>query len=290
MSEVKSYLCSNNTHVHKDHISMRKFYLIILILIMSASMAHSQVLISLLFGDKLNSPTIKFGLDGGANFSTISGIDAQKMLISWNLGFYFDFKLKQSPHWFIHTGVLVKSTMGARDIKYHSVGDPDLDSLFMEGTKDRKINYFNIPILIRYKLDNGLFFELGPMLSLSHKAFDIYTTQYKDNELTFAYDFKKESTRLDVGAEAGIGYYLRKRDGVYIGLRYYQGLRNVDPDAATLSNLNSSIFLYASIPIGAGEKAKEKQAAAKKKKEAKKAEKAVIKAEKQAKKQAKKQK
>jgi hypothetical protein len=37
--------------------------------------ANSQVLISLLLGDKLNSEKLKFGLDGGVNFATISKED-----------------------------------------------------------------------------------------------------------------------------------------------------------------------------------------------------------------------
>jgi hypothetical protein len=261
---------------------MRRFILIGILLIASTTMVQSQVLISLLFGDKLNSETIKFGLDGGMNVSSISGINSQRPLVSWNLGFYFDFMLKKNPHWYIHTGVLVKSTMGAREIEYTSVNDPELDSLFRMGTIDRKLNYFNVPILAKYKLDNGLFFELGPMLSLMYKAYDVYDTEYLGEELTLAVSTKDSINRLDVGVEAGIGYYLAKRDGIYVGIRYYQGLRNVRKNEPQLSNLNSSFFLYASIPIGAGDKAKEKQAESKKKKEAKKAEKAERKAAKEA--------
>ena len=73
---------------------MKKVILIFMLSILSVGAVQSQVLISLLFGDKLNSETIKFGLDGGANFSSISGIGSQRMLINWNLGFYFDFMLK----------------------------------------------------------------------------------------------------------------------------------------------------------------------------------------------------
>ena len=260
---------------------MRRITIIFLFLIMSVSALQSQVLISLLFGDKLNSESIKFGLDGGMNVSTISGIGSRKPLVSWNLGFYFDFMLKKNPHWYLHTGVLVKSTMGARDIQYTTVEDPELDSLFKLGTVDRKLNYFNVPILIKYKLDNGLFFEAGPMLSLLYKSFDVYDTEYLGEDLTLAVSTKDSANRLDVGIEAGIGYYLKKRNGVYVGIRYYQGLRNVSRNAPQLSQLNSTFFLYASIPIGAGEKSKEKQAAAKKNKEAKKAAKAAKKAEKQ---------
>lgn len=259
---------------------MRKITLIVLFLIMSVSMVQSQVIISLLFGDKLNSETIKFGLDGGMNVSTISGLNSQRPLVNWNLGFYFDLMLKKNPHWYIHTGVLVKSTMGAKDIEYVPVGDSTLDAVFSQGQKDRKLNYFNVPILIKYKLDNGLFFELGPMLSLLYKAYDVYNGKYEDEDLTLAVSIKEKTNRLDVGVEAGVGYYLKKRDGVYVGIRYYQGLRNIAPDLPTLSMINSSFFLYASIPIGAGEKAKAKQAESKKKKEAKQAEKAAKKAEK----------
>lgn len=248
---------------------------------MSVTAVQSQVLISLLFGDKLNSETIKFGLDGGMNVSSVSGIGSQKMLVNWNLGFYFDFMLKKNPHWYIHSGVIVKSTMGAKDIEYIPVGDSTLDAVFSAGQKDRKMNYFNVPILAKYKLDNGLFFELGPMLSLLYKSYDVYNGEYEGEDLTLAVSTKDKANRLDVGVEAGIGYYLRKRNGVYVGIRYYQGLRNIERDVAQLSQLNSSFFLYASIPIGAGEKAKAKNAAAKEKKEAKKAAKAAKKAEKQ---------
>lgn len=258
---------------------MRKLTLIIMLFAMSITTIQSQVLISLLFGDKLNSETIKFGLDGGMNVSSISGLDAKKPLVSWNLGFYFDLMLKKNPHWYIHTGVLVKSTMGAKDIRYVPVGDSTLDVVFSQGQKDRKMNYFNVPILAKYKLDNGLFFELGPMLSLMYKSYDVYNGKYEGEDLTLAVSTKDSTNRLDVGIEAGIGYYLGKRDGVYVGIRYYQGLRNVQRNTPQMSNLNSSFFLYASIPIGAGEKSKAKQAEAKKKKDAKKAEKAAKKAE-----------
>ncbi|WP_394774213.1 hypothetical protein [Flavobacterium sp.] len=45
--------------------------LLLLIALFCMAPARSQVLISLLFGDKLNSPFLEFGLDGGINLSTI---------------------------------------------------------------------------------------------------------------------------------------------------------------------------------------------------------------------------
>ncbi|MGA9239327.1 MAG: hypothetical protein WBV75_09695, partial [Robiginitalea sp.] len=74
----------------------------------------SQVLISLIFGDKLNSDRIEFGLEGGFNFSQIGALDADKRLSSFNLGFYFDYRLKDS--WKFYTGVLVKSKLGVAEL------------------------------------------------------------------------------------------------------------------------------------------------------------------------------
>jgi hypothetical protein len=109
------------------------FYLMIL------SCASGQVLISLLLGDKLNSGKIEFGLDGGVNYPNLRGLDEGEMKSTFNLGFYFEFRLK-NPQWMVHTGVIVKSTMGAANLPVYSLNNPDLDNAFAEGEVRRKIN------------------------------------------------------------------------------------------------------------------------------------------------------
>ena len=155
-------------------------------------LAQSQVLISLIFGDKLNSPTLKFGLDGGANFSTLSNISGSKYHTGFNLGFYFDFLLKKDKPWYLHTGVLVKSPMGADGLSPYHLNNADstyLDTLFANGSVDRRLSYFNVPVLIRYSFNKRLFVELGPMLSLGYKANDIFTTDFETkDDLSFDYD------------------------------------------------------------------------------------------------------
>ena len=51
-----------------------------------ASVAHSQVLISLLLGDKLNSDKIEFGLDSGFNWSQIGNLDSNSSLRAFKIG------------------------------------------------------------------------------------------------------------------------------------------------------------------------------------------------------------
>ena len=244
---------------------MKKLFLAVVAILMVAQMAQGQVLISLIFGDKLNSPTLKFGLDGGANFSTISNIKPSKYSTGFNLGFYFDFLLKKDKPWYIHTGVLVKSPMGAEGISPYHLTNADsmyLDTLFANGSVSRKLRYFNVPILVRYKLKMGLFFELGPMLGLLYKANDEFITEIENkDDLSFENKVIDQYRRFDVGGMAGIGFQTDKMNGMNIGIRYYYGFMDIIKDNPGNAQRNSSFYLFASIPIGAGEKAKAKNAA-----------------------------
>jgi hypothetical protein len=245
-------------------MKIQKILMPIMAIMLISQVMQGQVLISLLFGDKLNSPTLKFGLDGGANFSTISNLSPSKYRTGFNLGFYFDFLLKKDKPWYLHTGVLVKSALGARGISPYHLTNSDstaLDSLFIGGTVDRKLSYFNVPVLIRYKFKNNLFVELGPMISLLYKANDDFSTQVENEEdLTFKNDVRDLYNRIDVGGMAGIGYAIDALNGMNFGLRYYYGFMDILKNNAGDPQRNSSFYLFARIPIGAGEKAKAKNA------------------------------
>src|SRR5215217_2165088 len=99
-----------------------------LLLLMINPSARSQVLISLLFGDKLNTGKIDFGLDGGINWLNMSNTPNAKYLFDWNLGFYFDIKMQEKL--FIHTGVLVKSKMGTSGLNPYPLATNALDTAF----------------------------------------------------------------------------------------------------------------------------------------------------------------
>lgn len=120
---------------------------ITLLLAACSTQGSSQVLISLLLGDKLNTGKIEFGLDGGLAISSIDGLNPSAARPSFNLGFYFDIQLK-NPSWMLHTGVLVKSAMGAEDIAVYPLDDVDLDNAFNDGSVNRKLGYFNVPVML----------------------------------------------------------------------------------------------------------------------------------------------
>lgn len=233
--------------------------LILLLLILGTSVLTSsgQVLISILLGDKLNTGKIEFGLDGGINYPNIRGLEEGSMRGNFNIGFYFDFKLK-NPQWMVHTGVLVKSSMGSDHLPVYSLNNPDLDNAFVNGEVERKINYFNVPIEMKYMFKNHIYLEGGIMPSLRNKAFDFFTTDLVDrNDLEYKLDIKDQFHRLDFGLIGGVGYRLLGGNGMNLTVRYYYGLVDITIDDSTSDQFNTSLYLSVGIPIGAG-KAKER--------------------------------
>jgi hypothetical protein len=223
---------------------------LIVLMIFANIRSEGQVLISLLLGDKLNSGKVEFGLDGGLNISDITGVQPSRNKTGFNLGFYFDIKLRK-PSWMIHTGVLVKSTMGAEDISVYSLDNPDLDKIFSEGSVKRRLGYFNVPIMIKYKWKNNFFIEAGPMLGLMSKSKDEFSaTVKKKDDLTYTLNIKDLYHPLDAGVMAGVGYRLLRGNGMNLALRYYLGLVDITLDDATPEQYNRSFYIAIGIPIG----------------------------------------
>jgi hypothetical protein len=239
--------------------------LLILAILFCFSAARSQVLISLVFGDKLNSEYLEFGLDGGVNFSTLSDIDGAKANVGFNLGFYFDIGSKKYPNWMINTGVIVKSPMGARNLPVYSLNNEDLDNIYAGGSVNRELRYFNVPILLKYKFKNYIFVKAGPEVSLLANAFDEFTKEIEGDDLRYKNNIRDKVHVIDAGLAFGAGYRLMGGHGMNLGITYYLGLVPVmKGDGPTM--YNRSFYITAGIPIGKGKaekRAKEKKEAEK---------------------------
>lgn len=228
--------------------------LLLLVTFFCINQAQSQVLISLIFGDKLNSPFLEFGLEGGINLSDISNLDSSGLNPGFNLGFYFDIKSKQNPAWMINTGVIVKSPMGARQIPVYSLEDENLDNTFAGGTVDREIRYFNVPILIKYQFKNRIYLKTGPQLGLLASAFDQFKNEINDNDVVYKKKIRDQIRVIDAGIAFGTGYDMNVGNGLNITIQYYYGLVPVmKGDGPNV--YNRSLYLTAGIPIGKGKAA-----------------------------------
>ena len=234
---------------------MKKFALVFLLLFSKLN-SNAQVLISLVFGDQINSGTIEFGLEGGVNFPSISSLDGNAKS-RFNLGFYFDIKTK-NPKWLVSTGVKVKATLGMDDLPVYSLNDPALDSSFVNGNVDRKLNYFNVPVMMKYKLSKHFALQGGIMPSLRYKSYDHFYNEIDGNELTYKNNISDQFTQIDFGAIGGLCYRFMGGNGMNLTVQYYYGLTDVNKDAS-LKQYNRSLYLLLGIPIGAG-KAKEREA------------------------------
>lgn len=215
--------------------------------------SQSQILISILLGDKLNSGNLEFGLEGGYNFANVSGFESNSSLNNFNLGFYFDIKVKEN--WWFYTGVLVKANLGA-----NKLSETDLERLEMTiydapGTYSQKLNYFIVPTLAKYKFKNRIYLEGGPQFGLLHKAWVEYNSDIGGRDARIKEYNKSKVNIFDVGVTIGTGYRLtNKISGMTIGVKYYYGFTNVYKEESGTNN--SSLFLKLNIPIGAGKASK----------------------------------
>lgn len=226
----------------------RSIALFCLISLLTWETANSQVLISLLFGDKLNSPNIEFGLEGGFNFSQIEAFESNKRLSDFNLGFYFDIRLKDS--WKLYTGVLVKSKLGAEDLTESDLSLLEIVPKEEDGNYAQYINNFLVPALIKYEFQNRIYAEAGPQFGLLYNSWVQFDSDVDGEETRIRIENKDILNTFEVGGVIGAGYRLKPGKGISLGVKYYQGFTNAFKGIS--GSRNNSIFLKCTIPIGAG--------------------------------------
>jgi Outer membrane protein beta-barrel domain len=221
--------------------------ILVLSLVLMANIAKSQVIISLLFGDKLNSDKVFFGLILGGSASNLSGYSTSSPFYNFNLGLFLN--LKMSSRFFLQFDAMAKYKLGAKGLPVYSLNDEALDSLFKQGQLERNIKYLSVATTAQYRFYDYFLVEAGPQISLRTKATDIFSAGRAGGDLTFEKDISDMATRFDLGAVTGIAYQFEKGQGIKIGIRYYFGFIDIFPSDAG-NNANRSFQVNAYIPIG----------------------------------------
>jgi len=153
---------------------------------------------------------------------------------------------------YLSTGVHVKSTVGATGMPVYSLGDPEFDEVYEDGTLTKKIPCFYVPILFHQRFNNRWYIEAGPQLGLNHKAIDLFEVEAYDGELRYKRDVMDEYKRIDAGVLGGVGYKLRKElKSMAVGINYYYGLIDISKNPEYKIK-NSALYFYLKIPIGLG--------------------------------------
>jgi hypothetical protein len=216
---------------------------------------QGQVIISILFGDKLNTDKMTFGLMLGNSWNSMSGYSKADAQSNFSLGLFLNVKLNQRL--FIQFDALAKYKTGAEGLPVYSLGDPVLDSMFYSGSVQRVISCLGLVPTIQYRFWKNCNLELGPQVLLRLKVKDNFTAGNEGGDLKFEKDISSTATRFDFGISGGVSWQFNKGTGVKISMRYYEGLVDIfHADAG--KNATRTVQLNVYLPVGR-EKKKQKE-------------------------------
>jgi Outer membrane protein beta-barrel domain len=142
---------------------------------------------------------ISVGAKGGLNVSNLSGVDETnydtKALVGFHVGGFVTFNLGRN---FAIQPELVYSTQG---------GTIESGS----ATEDLKLNYFNIPVMVKFMTNNGFYLEAGPQLGFNTGDLDFdnveASVESSDFSICGGLGFQPTKSPFGIGARynAGMG-------------------------------------------------------------------------------------
>jgi len=229
---------------------MKKLIFLFLFLISGLTITRSQVLISIIFGDKLNGPNLEFGLNAGANLSTLSNVENVKFRSGFGIGMYFTWKFHEN--WQLQPELFFRFPGGAKKLPPYDIYTPVLDSLIENSYVTRQSTYFSVPINIKYRIWKELRISFAPQISYMEKNNDYFIRSIEeDEEFIYHRESRRNLNRWDFGLSAGLSYKLKQGKGINLEARFYYGFVDTDNIIPDKSIKNRSICLYVGIPIGA---------------------------------------
>lgn len=176
---------------------MKIVYITIILLITSTLLTQAQ--------DRKNKATV--GIKGGYNVSSVSfnGTSETERLHGFHIGIYGE-------------SYLSKYVALQPEILYSQQGYKIVDD---SGTYTQKLDYINIPLMLKLYPVKSFFLEAGPQIgfSISHKeTFDSGFVLYDTSE-------EFEPNNLDWGVNVGAGF--KSDSGISIGARYHLGQSDI---------------------------------------------------------------
>ncbi|HEX2683757.1 MAG TPA: outer membrane beta-barrel protein [Ferruginibacter sp.] len=209
--------------------------------------ARAQIVVALLFGDKLNSGKMEFGLTVTPGFTSMTN-ESGEAKSSFNLGLYFN--IRPDRKLFLHLELVGKGAFGQKNIIPYATGNDTLDHLFAEGSIERKIQVFSMPVLARYRLDKLFYAEAGMQVNMRLKVKDIFHAKPEGGDLDYTINATKNFTLLDFGVNAGLFYkFSDTKKSMGIGLRYFYGLTDVYKTKDG-TQANTAFLINVTIPVG----------------------------------------
>ncbi|RLD69931.1 MAG: hypothetical protein DRI98_09300 [Bacteroidetes bacterium] len=181
---------------------MKKLFLaILLITTVSSGIVKGQAaLLVLIFGEKAATENFFFSLKAGVNYSMITNVEEGNNRAGFNFGLVNNIKLTEK--FFLLPEFIALSPRGVQDIPTLSTGIPELDDLLGNPEfTDRKLNYIDIPLLIKYHITDRWSVSAGPQVSFLVSAVDIYrSTPIEGITLKTELDIEEAFKTVDLAA------------------------------------------------------------------------------------------
>lgn len=144
------------------------------VLLPLAAPLQAQVLIGMLFGEKLATPTFNMGFEIGLNFATLNGLPGAERMNRTVFGLFGDWRF--SEHFHLGAAFLPAAGRGANGLAPAFTGDPGIDSQVVGTTMSRSLGYIEVPVLLKWapKRETGLRIGVGPSIGFVTGATDRY--------------------------------------------------------------------------------------------------------------------
>lgn len=233
---------------------MKKAVVFMLLFVCAASLAHSQVLIALLLGDKLDSDKFELGVRLAGNWQGLTGIEGSDTHFRIGFGVYGTLKLSEKLS--LQPELLFKDPRGAAGLSPETFGQADLDPLLEDAAVTMKLTYLSLPILLKYSLTPQLSLGFGPQIGYLTSATNVYVAEvFAADDLVFKDKIKSALSDFDLALGFNLEYKLLKKNGIHIGLRYYLGLTDIYKNNPGNPVKNSVFQINLGIPLGGKAKA-----------------------------------
>ncbi|WP_308992356.1 porin family protein [Mariniflexile litorale] len=189
-----------------------------------------------------SSSNAEFGIKGGVNFSNMytEDVDDNNVLTSFNAGLYVsmpisDFLAIQPEFLFSRKG---------SELTY--------DNVFAEGKAKFKLNYIEVPVLLKANITPNFNIHVGPYIAYLIDA--QITNETEDGTFDFEDNFDNDDfNKIDAGISAGIGFDF---ESIGIGARYNYGLTTVGKERTVGTGTytfpdgkNSNISVYVALKL-----------------------------------------
>ena len=175
----------------------------------------------------MQAQELRFGIKGGVNVSTLGG-DSYDGLVS------FDSRTAYHVGVFAEIPLMMKFSIQP-ELLYSAQGSQFGGFFSVDGFDDQKLDYLNVPVLVKYNIIAGLSAELGPVFGYLISADG--ESIFDDEGLEI--DNKEAFNDLDVGIALGASYSLKS---FMFGLRYNKGISNVNNDEFTTNKNQNNVF------------------------------------------------